>query len=846
MNFFKSTPLFFTLFLAFFLNAQTVTIDYSKQRFLNETSELDRTKYFTIHDNSSDSDIAQFYADYNAYPGRGFWGPYSYSNSKGGSPGNYLADKAGGTEVRAVSRFISTEHPGSVFIDGLNAEAAGDWAVEYWKDYVNDAGRPEFFEPMNEPFVHASDYYSGGWNNNEESRIKLQMAQVYNQIGAKIHAAPELENMKVVGYSSAWPSLEINDFGHWNDNMKMFMDTAGDNMDGFSTHLYDGVNVTGQNNLRSGSNSEAILDMIEAYSYIKWGVIKDHAITEYGGIASGYPDTYSDITSAQTVRSYNNILFNLLEREDNMSITIPFATGKALWHLTEANNYQPYGAVLLRPENLGEPTPTGWVYTSKIHFYELWKEFKGKRVFVNSDNPDIQAQAFVEGNKLYVALNNLDDNSQTVNLSLVDGLTGFQDVRVKSIKIYDNANPVFSNNLLETAPSSVTLISEETVTLEYTFSSSIVFDTSVIRKKYYASSYLQPISQNNPISFEFNNVDVSTGSASLRMSIGRKHNVSKVPEVKVNGTAVIVPTNWKGYDQANRDDFFGTIEIPVDMNLLTTNNTVTIKFSDTGGHVASAILSVEKEGAAPSNQSAYPDSVPHVITTRIECEDFDSGDTGFAFYDTTVSNINGQYRPTSEVDIQTCNEGGYNISYVENLEWLEYSVNVETAGLYSFDLRYAAESATGGVTLYADSVDKTGVIALPPTGGWQVYQTVTKEVSLDAGSQIIRLYVNNGGVNLNWFEFTSEAPLSVEKVNENDIIVYPNPFEKRLNVSVPDSNISNIELLDVIGNVILRKNSNGESKVLIDHERLENLTNGIYFIKLNGESGSYVKKVVKI
>ena len=52
--------------------------------------------------------------------------------------------------------------------------------------------------------------------------------------------------------------------------MKMFMDVAGEYMHGFSTHLYDGINVIGKETKRSGSNMEAILDLIESYSYEKW------------------------------------------------------------------------------------------------------------------------------------------------------------------------------------------------------------------------------------------------------------------------------------------------------------------------------------------------------------------------------------------------------------------------------------------------------------------------------------------------------------------------------------------------------------------------------------------------
>ena len=53
--------------------------------------------------------------------------------------------------------------------------------------------------------------------------------------------------------------------------MKMFIGRAGEYMDAFSVHLYDGINVTGTDSKRSGSNSEAVLDMIEAYTSVRFG-----------------------------------------------------------------------------------------------------------------------------------------------------------------------------------------------------------------------------------------------------------------------------------------------------------------------------------------------------------------------------------------------------------------------------------------------------------------------------------------------------------------------------------------------------------------------------------------------
>ncbi|ANQ51878.1 carbohydrate-binding protein [Flammeovirga sp. MY04] len=594
------------LFTSATVYAQNVFIEHQVQRYVGGVSLLDRSKFFNLHSNSRDTELNQFYNDYNVSPSRGFWGPFSYSKGQGNAIGTYPSGKNGTDEVKAVSRFVGTEHPYNVFKDGLDPIAAGNWAAEYYKDYVDASGRPEFFEPMNEPFVHAKDYYSGGWNLAEENRIKLQMAEVYAAIGNKIHATPALANMKVIGYSAAWPSLEIGDFGHWEENMKMFMDVAGADMDGFSTHLYDGVNVTGQDNRRSGSNSEAILDLIETYSYTKWGKVKPHSITEYGAIASGYGDNYTDIESIQTVKGINQMLFNLLDRENNIDISIPFITDKSTWHLTPGNNYQPYGAALLIPTNIGQPTVAGWKYSPKIHFYEQWKNVSGRRVHVYSDNPDIQIQGFANNNMLYVALNNLDDQSQNVNLNFLSGLSGLQNVTTKSLKIYPNSNPVMNISSSASAPSSINLIGGETVVLELRFANSIPFNNAIRDRKYYTSKHLQAINANTAITFNFNGIATGTGQAVLLMGIGRKHNKSKQPTIKVNGTTVTVPNNWKGYDQANRDDFFGVIEIPFDHSLVQTNNTVTVTFPDGGGHVSSMILKTKTfdQAVAPTESVA--------------------------------------------------------------------------------------------------------------------------------------------------------------------------------------------------------------------------------------------------
>ncbi len=572
-----------------------VYVNPTCQKFLGNVSDLNRAIYFNIHNSTNDADMDSLMKQYNVNKGRMFWGPFADAKSKTKQVGKYpFSNNRKVKTAYKVTQNIATAHPRDAFVSGMDTKKAAKWAVEYYTHHVNE--RPAFFEPMNEPFVHAKDFHDGGWDPVKQAKTKKQMAELFAECGKAFHKAPALANIKVVGYSSAWPSMELKNFEHWNNNMKMFMDTAGEHMDAFATHLYDGINVEGQDNIRSGSNTEAILDLIEAYSFIKWNKIKPHAITEYGAIEKGYAPEYSDAKSIQTVRSINHILFSLLDREDRMLISIPFITGKATWHINEKNNYQPYQAVLWRPLSIkktsdpNKPLLSDWKFTSRIHFYDLWKDVKGKRVDIHSSNPDIQTQAFLHEKMLYVALSNLDEKEQSIELQLDSTVSKIKKVTTKGLKIFDHDEPVFYTEKSKEAPNNITLLPHETVILAYEFESKINFTSKKKVINTYSKTYLEEIKANTPIDFTFSNTPVGKGQATLKMGIGRKHDKSKKPTVYINDTKVKVPDNWKGYDQASRDDFFGVIEIPFATSLLKKETKVSITFPDETGKISSVII----------------------------------------------------------------------------------------------------------------------------------------------------------------------------------------------------------------------------------------------------------------
>ncbi|WP_310394667.1 carbohydrate-binding protein [Hymenobacter sp.] len=105
--------------------------------------------------------------------------------------------------------------------------------------------------------------------------------------------------------------------------------------------------------------------------------------------------------------------------------------------------------------------------------------------------------------------------------------------------------------------------------------------------------------------------------------------------------------------------------------------------------------------------------------------------------------------------------GGRNVNDFTTNEWVDYNVNVQTAGAYTVGFRVA--SANGGATLQLRNAGGAalGSVNVSNTGGWQNWQTVNATVSLPAGGQTLRVFAAaSTGCNLNWLNFTSTAPTS--------------------------------------------------------------------------------------
>ncbi len=483
--------------------------------------------------------------------------------------------------------------------------ATGYMMGQYFKNFYANAGNayvgppePQYVEVINEP-----DYELWQWdppNTTTEIANAEKLWKFHNSVAAQIKAVNG-SNVKVGGYCTAFPDHENSAFLEWDREWKAYIDNCGSNLDFYAIHLYDfnekestvggGENTGGYLKVRRrGSNLEATLDMIEQYSAMTLGAPKPFVVSEYGGRARNLESgTWSAFRDWQTIKSLSSMLLSFADRPHLIDKTIPFIMLKEEWHGTTPTTVHPWR--LMRRQDEPASFTGGWVYTEMVKFYRLWSDVKGTRVYIQPSDVDIQTDAYVDGDKAYIILNNLDTSAQTLNLNLFeDGGNTLLNVRVKNM--YWNGSAVAIDETNHPGGlAQVQLQPEGTAVLEYTFQDSVAIAKTSSETKHYATTYLQSISAGVPRLFAIDGVATSAyGEAVLRLGIGRSKTLSKQPTVLFNGTPLSVNPDFMGHEGDDRSTFFGELDIPVPYHLIQPSNTVSVTFSDTGGHISSVAL----------------------------------------------------------------------------------------------------------------------------------------------------------------------------------------------------------------------------------------------------------------
>ncbi|HUS02346.1 MAG TPA: cellulase family glycosylhydrolase, partial [Chitinophagaceae bacterium] len=151
----------------------------------------------------------------------------------------------------------------------------------------------------------------------------------------------------------------------------------------------------------------------------------------------------------------------------------------------------------------------------------------------------------------------------------------------------------------------------------------------------------------------------------------------------------------------------------------------------------------------------------HIIKagTIVFAVDYDLGRNGFAYFDDdsanyhvstgkrTPGNRGGQYR-NDGVDIEACTDAltnGFNVNWIEDGEWLQYTMNVTKTGSFNLNIRTAAND-TAEIKLTVNNVALSQKISLVKTAGENEWKTTTvKNFHLTKGLNRFKILAVKGG-----------------------------------------------------------------------------------------------------
>ena len=151
------------------------------------------------------------------------------------------------------------------------------------------------------------------------------------------------------------------------------------------------------------------------------------------------------------------------------------------------------------------------------------------------------------------------------------------------------------------------------------------------------------------------------------------------------------------------------------------------------------------------------------VPGTVYAANYDTGGQGTAYNVTSTNGSANGYR-SDGVDLEATADsqnntgaGAYDLGWTTAGQWFNYTVNATTAGTYTLSFRVASPYGITDALHIANAAgaNLSGSVAVPNTGGYQTWTTVTASVTLPAGIQTLRVDQDSNGWNLHYITFAS-------------------------------------------------------------------------------------------
>ena len=181
--------------------------------------------------------------------------------------------------------------------------------------------------------------------------------------------------------------------------------------------------------------------------------------------------------------------------------------------------------------------------------------------------------------------------------------------------------------------------------------------------------------------------------------------------------------------------------------------------------------------------------------------------------------------------------------------YIQFSVNSATAGLYKVACRYAnGAGATEKLSLYVNDV-KIGQVSFIVTANWNTWADKVDNVTLNAGNNTIKYQFDsgdNGKVNIDYLFVEAVAKSITESVTPNSILdnqgilVFKNANNQIvINCDKMIVQEGIVTVYNPVGQILISAPTNGKTTVI-----RKSLNSGIYFVSVVAAGNKTTKKII--
>ncbi|MGI9240629.1 MAG: beta-agarase [Verrucomicrobiales bacterium] len=445
-------------------------------------------------------------------------------------------------------------------------DAAAEMVARYLKNEIQHSGRTAtWWEVKNEASIKSEwDYHytaDDSWG---------LLADLHNQIADRVHR--EVPGVQIGGPASAWMQVQVGGFDLWAKQAR-FMDLTRGHLDVYTHHFYENAGTLGAYDRRATGYSnyllgrlDAILDLFRAHM-IATDNVKPMLITECGALNIGG----SNADYWLRLRTYSAYLTQMMERPHQLDLIVPFIFLHAPWDPTNAHS-----AFIRDGGGEFEMTPCA-------HFFDLWREFRGRRLPVSSPNKYVRSVACFDGRKVYVAISNFTNRRQQVDLGV--------DYPAIQRRLYRSDGEIHYMDGLEIDPAKVPLEVEETSIVILTLPEPLDPETTIERRSFYSDELVTggrafDIGISSPSRIRY---------AELRIGLQNSGGLEAPIRGTINGHPFEHDTGW-ARDVAN---FFEQAIIPIDPGHLGEENRVELEGLPDGTTITEVHLRLDQQSPPP-------------------------------------------------------------------------------------------------------------------------------------------------------------------------------------------------------------------------------------------------------